>query len=385
MNPLRIYFKSIDNYISYFGSIPNKNRSLIFNRVPLLNSIHKRWIQSVIWALCLITEPFASLLIVTIRVIPWSVKSLMTKRQEMSEKLFIENGLIMKDRVKSARLYEESKDWLYLIDISADFWDKSKRCHCIFEYITIYEVLKSYIISLITIAVAQTKIRFKYVLRTYNCFDYYLTYYTLRNIPQSTTLYFCNQGDRWVCLFDLAPQKCKIFLQHGIEPPDYRTPYRFKNIDTAYVLSMPEYENLLKADFDNKPNHVYVMDPTIKLTTIESDFDFKVLIVGFPGYLMFDNESSIVESLSDQNCQVILKPHPGKEDMTKYLNLEEKYHNCKILLEKIFPDVDVVISYRSTLAVEYQVYDKLVMFYDEHSNEQIVHKVLTLIKEKQSA
>ena len=142
-----------------------------------------------------------------------------------------------------------------------------------------------------------------------------------------------------------------------------------------YVLSIAETTNLFKAAFKVKPTNVYQLKPTIELTEMRNDDNFKILIVGFPGYLRFDKELSIIKAFAQEGYSVYLKPHPGKEDMTTYLNLEKKYRNCKIILGKLFPDVDAVCSYRSTLAVEYQAHGKFVMMYDECSVEKMIEKI----------
>ena len=209
-----------------------------------------------------------------------------------------------------------------------------------------------------------------------------MMYYLLQNISPEITLCFCNQMDRYAILFDHAPQKNRILFQHGIEMPYADWPVKFERTDTIYVLSMEEAMNLLKAAFKVKPNHIYQLKPTIELTRMPDDDKFKILIVGFPGYLMFEKENAIVKAFAQDGYDVYLKPHPGKEDMSTYLNLEKDYGNCKIILEKKFPDVDAVCSYRSTLAVEYQACGKFVMMYDDYSVEEMINKIKELKEQR---
>ena len=322
-----------------------------------------------------------SLLIVTILLIPYCFRALFTKRQPLGEELYIDNCPLLKGRIIAAGKYETAKDWLYSFDVDKKDWDRTKRCHSIFEYVSAWDVIKAYCLSVVAILGAQFKLEFKFVFRTFNSFEFFLLYYVLRNMSPDITLCFCNQMDRYAILFDHAPQKNRVLFQHGIEMPTADWPIKFERTDTVYVLSMEETKNLFKAAFKVKPTHIYQLKPTIELSPVDTDGDYSILIVGFPGYLLFEKEQALVKAFAQDGYRVYLKPHPGKEDMTTYLNLEKEYKNCKIILEKKFPDVDAVCSYRSTLAVEYQAHGKFVMMYDDYSVEEMIEK----IKEQKAA
>lgn len=375
MNPISLYYLHFENIKKYLSRVQGKNQSVVFNRVPLLRNIHTKWIQNVVYRICTILEPFVSLIIVTALLFPWCVMSVIKRRQPLSDTLYIDNCPLLKGRTVSAGKYEESIDWLYSFDVNKKDWDRTKRCHSLFEYVTILNVLQSYVLSVISILGAQTKLKFKFVFRTFNSFEFFLTYYFLKNIPQETTICFCNQMDRWAILFDHSPQKNKVLFQHGIEMPTADWPVKFEHTDTVYVLSMEESELLFKAAFKVRPPNVFLLKPTIELTPMVGDKNFKVLIVGYPSYLRFEKELAIVKAFAKEGNSVYLKPHPGKEDMTTYLNLEKEFPNCKIILERMFPDVDVVVSYRSTLAVEYQALNKSVFMYEINTIDEIIEKI----------
>lgn len=379
MNPIELYYRSFENIKKYFDSVKDNNKLLIFSRVPVLNRIQTKLAQDIIYKICIIIEPLASLLIITVKLLPWCMKAAIIKRQPLSDTLYIDNCPLMRGRTVSAGKYEDSIDWIYSFDVDKKEWDQKKRCHCLFEYVNVWNVIQAYGLSFMAILGAQKKLKFKYVFRTFNSFEFFLMYYVLKNIPKDITLCFCNQMDRWAVLFDNAPQTNRVLFQHGIEMPYADWPVKFEHTNTAYVLSMEESELLIKASFKNRPHHVYLMNPTMELTDINEDL-FTVLIVGFPSYGLFENELSLVKALTAEGIKVYLKPHPGKEDMTKYLNLEKEYPNCRIILEKMFPDVDVVCSYRSTLAVEYQAHNKFVMMYDDYPVEEMIEKIKELQK-----
>ena len=382
MNPISLYYLSFRNITKYFDSIENKNKSLIFNRIPLLNKVHSHRLQNIIYKFCIIAEPIVSLLIISILLLPFLFAAIFCRRQPLSSELYIDNCPLLKGRTISAGKYDDSKDWLYSLDVNKKDWDKAKRCHSIFEYVDVWDVIKAYILSVFAILGAQTHLKCKYVFRTFNSFEFFLMYYLLRNISPDITLCFCNQMDRYAILFDHAPQKNRVLFQHGIEMPTADWPVKFERTDTVYVLSMEETKNLFKATFKVKPTHIYQLKPTIELSPVENDANYSILIVGFPGYLLFENEQAIVKAFARDGYKVYLKPHPGKEDVTKYLNLEKEYKNCKIILEKKFPDVDAVCSYRSTLAVEYQAHGKFVMMYDDYSVEEMIVKIRELRSQK---
>lgn len=379
MNPISLYYLSFENIKKYFDSVKDNNKLLIFSRVPLLRMIQNKSAQSLIYKVCVVSEPLVSLFIVTVKFIPWCGKALIIKKKPLSDTLYFDNCPLFKSRTVSANKYEESVDWIYSFDVDKKDWDLTKRCHSLFEFVGVWNVIQAYWLSVMAILGAQAKLKFNYVFRTYNSFEFFLTYFVLKNIPKETTLCFCNQMDRWAILFDNAPQINRILFQHGIEMPSADWPVKFEHTDTVYVLSKEESELLFKASFKKRPQHVYIMNPTMELTEINDDH-FTVLIVGFPSYGLFDNELALVKALTSEGIKVYLKPHPGKEDFTRYMILEKEYPLCSIILEKVFPNVDVVCSYRSTLAIEYQAHNKFVMMYDDYSVDEMIETIRDIQK-----
>ncbi len=377
MNVIKLYLKGIENLVKYFNSLKNKNKTVLFNRVPGLSKIKSRKVQNFVWSISVIGEPVVSFIIETVMLFPYLWKALNTKRQPLSEKLYIDNCPLLKQRTYSAGLYEDSKDWLYGFFVSENEKDYSKTVHTLFEYLNIRDVVWAYCMAVVATFASLRKTKFKYVMRNYSSFEYCMFYRYLRNIPRDTTICFCNQMDKWALMFDDAPLN-KILFQHGIEMPEANWPHKLKSIDTVYVLSLEESRNLFHAAFDRNPSNIYVMEPTIKLSPVDSR-KYNILIVGFPGYSFFDKESFLVKTFSGSPYYVYLKPHPGKEDMTKYKNLATSYpDSCTLIMEQMFPDVDIVVSYRSTLAIEYQAYDKKVLFYEDSNIEEIAQKIKRL-------
>lgn len=382
MKVIKLYLKGLENLATYFDRITNKNKSVLFTRVPFLNHINSKIGQNIIWSLCVAIEPLVSFVIETVLLIPYISKSIYTKKKNISDKLFIDNCPLLRKRSISAGVYNESKDWVYSFLVSNNEKDSSKTIHSMFEYLNCFDVVLAYFNAVVATFASLKVTKFRYVMRNYSAFEYCLTYRYLRNIPRSTTICFCNQMDKWALLFDDAPLN-KILFQHGIESPTANWPNKLKNIDTVYVLSMEESEFLFRAAFSRRPNTIHVMSPTISLTSVNKS-KYTILVVGFPGYGMFDKEKKIVEAFSHAPYYVYLKPHPGKEDITQYRKLVNSYpESCELIMDQMFPDVDIVVSYRSTLAVEYQAHNKRVLLYNDYDIDEIINYILQDSKSKQ--
>lgn len=375
MNVINIYLRGLENLAAFFDRIENKNKSVLFTRVPGIKNIKSEKAKRIIWGSCIAVEPFVSLAIETVMLIPNLFKSAVTRKKGPApDRLFLAHCPLLKQRTISAGVYDDAKDWLYAMSTSKADMDASKTVHSIFEQLNVIDVLWSYCMAVAATFASIKVTKFKYVMRNYPAFEYCLTYRYLSKIPKSTTICFSNQIDKWALLFDNAPQN-KILFQHGIETPDADWPNKLRNVDTVYVLSKNESELLFRAAFSRKPSDVHIMAPTITLTPVDKD-KYTILIVGFPGYGKFDKEQCIIKTFSQAPYYVYLKPHPGKEDMTRYRNLTDAHPDTsKLVMEQMFPDVDVVISYRSTLAVEYQAHDKKVLLYNDYSIDQIIELI----------
>ena len=62
-------------------------------------------------------------------------------------------------------------------------------------------------------------------------------------------------------------------------------------------------------------------------------------------------------------CNLYIKPHPGDKDNPEYPKMAERYQ-CIIIPKTGYPHVDVVVSYDSTLADEYEDVGVKVVRYD---------------------
>ena len=145
-----------------------------------------------------------------------------------------------------------------------------------------------------------------------------------------------------------------IFHQHGNFPDEsnFKIPYKNRNIYSAVLF---DSENSLK-HFNNKISNSLLHDSRILfqtndlfLTQIHNNNYFKILIIGNSFCLSF-HLNIINELRSFEQLQLYYKPHPNDEINTKkYINFKNLY----IIHDNIFPKVNLVFSYDSTLLNSY--------------------------------
>lgn len=371
-HPITLYFNHYKNIIAYINKKKNRNQDFFYSRMPKLVQFvfDNKYFRYATFKLAIIIEPIISLTIVTALLFPFVVLSIVTRKKSISNKLYLSYAILLKRRVEVAGLYSSSIDWLYPIFLPASMEKVTgKNVHSVFEYVNVFDVLKAYVYSIFTILFSVKVLCFKNLFRNYVCFEYFLTAIFLRNISSDVELSFANQIDRWAILFDHAPQKNKILFQHGIEMPEADWPIKLKNITMLYALSKNESIFLTRATVVGNPI-IKILPPTIQLTDCKNSDKKSVLIVGYPAYGLFEKESELICKIDLDKVDLYLKIHPGKQDLVKYEELQKK-RNYILITNNTFPNVGIVVSYRSTLAVEYEVYNKRVMLYNDYSIEQI--------------
>ncbi len=238
---------------------------------------------------------------------------------------------------------------------------------------------------------------YKHFMMTEKCFVWLLTDVALRCISPDVELLFSNQLDRLAVLIDRLPNKKKSLVEHGIEylytesdiqkrnnmlvyHPDVdfyvlnRT-YHFHNITKVYCYSEIDIKAFQRSIVRCSPEYIVI------------GYDFKpsfkpekksVLIIG-EYYNQYDNEKMVIASLQGLDIDVYLKGHPGNSDEL-YNNLREEF--CFHFIpgkSKGLPDVDLVISYDSTLAHEYESVGCRVLYYGKFNidnSKEIVSSIL---------
>ncbi|MDD2493858.1 MAG: hypothetical protein PHE29_01565 [Tissierellia bacterium] len=232
-------------------------------------------------------------------------------------------------------------------------------------------------------------------------YKYFLMNEFLNSLPDKTNIYFNNQKDRWALLFDSMDKLNKNLVQHGtnivnLDNPKvtkffgydevYKNyylnmPYKLKNIDTLYAFTEKEARYVLLGEqTSDNLDVVYIGYPIILTPIGKAKNTVSVLIVGCYN-MYFEEEMQLLDILKNESCVIYLKPHPTMEKKI-YRKIKDQY--CFILItEDIFPDVDIVFSYSSTLAFEYENSGKKVIYYNNirtnNSNKINRKEVLKLL------
>jgi hypothetical protein len=227
-------------------------------------------------------------------------------------------------------------------------------------------------------------------------------YYGLSSLNEDTEIYMSNQKDRWAFLIDKLPNKEKIIIQHGTnylkKLPDSYSPdcFRYDKENDLYVLIMPiklsniskiyaftdnEARGMLLGEHKSVPE-VEIIGYDIVLTQMERQCP-QILIVG-NYYVNAHIEKQIIEYLQSYNIDIFVKSHPSVS-IDKYNDLKSK-NNFHLVPNNICPKVDLVLSYSSTLALEYENCGISVVYYSDIIidnailNKEAIDKYLKILK-----
>ena len=103
------------------------------------------------------------------------------------------------------------------------------------------------------------------------------------------------------------------------------------------------------------------------------------MIVACDNYRFYDEEEYIIKRIIRKDIRIYIKIHPGKNDDQKYMELKKSINdNIEIINTPTFPKVDAVISYKSTLGLEYEALNIPVFYYEDMSLDDIVKHINAL-------
>ena len=282
------------------------------------------------------------------------------------------------------------------IDTSESVWivlDESEQSHVSFyRYLSYIDVIRAYFISLVAYYKSVFKYGIEVSILACEAYDFILMYKACSCIPLSAELYFCNHMERNAVLIDHLPQKCKYLLQHGtliirklkeglsdsemayVESQNfwtYNLPYKYKSISKVYAFSEKEYDALCSSILNNRPLYD-IVGYSIRTTPIVADRR-SVLIVGYySGYARLEEE--LIKGLQNHGIKIFLKNHPTQA--AKLYNHMRYRYEFEFIDSPYFPAVDYVVSYDSTLALEYESMGSKVLYYDEYKISQIIEQIL---------
>lgn len=351
-----LYLKGLDNLIVI-------SQSENFNRYMLTETgiVNKNFLQ-----ILMILSPFIYLLIVIFTLLYFILafifcvfRSFIIEKQKIANdsELFLFFTELLYDRSKSAQLFETSKYWVIGPNIKKSHFDLSGKE--IIDYkrlISTFDYFKVLYYSLATLVSYMAKYRCLYPI--FKCWSFYEVLVAIKKHTSESTFVFANQSDRWAILFDAIPSKRKILIQHGLSP-SFEIPHMLNHIDEFYSISNKTWEDAYKYLMNCKPK-LKLMKPTIKITDL-CNKSFKVLLVTH--VLYFDIEKQAIINLQDKEVELYVKKHPTliNDGCYKFLLHDYRFNYIE---NAVFPKVNLVISYDSTLAYEYMVYNIPVYFYN---------------------
>lgn len=214
-------------------------------------------------------------------------------------------------------------------------------------------------------------------------FDWYVRYYACMHIPADCHIYFCNHIDANYVLVDNLPHKNKTLIQHGtmiikhnphrLDYPDffynekysfwtYNLPYKLKTVNEIYAFTEKEYIACCSSMFVNTPTK-HLVGYKLKSTVQVGDPQLKtVLIIGY-SQSFASNEEAIVKFYQGRSINLILKVHPW--ELEKHYQEMKNTYEFTLVSGAVFPSADVVFTYDSTLALEYEELGSHVFYYDD--------------------
>lgn len=261
-----------------------------------------------------------------------------------------------------------------------------------YRYLNLKDLFFLYFVSLVAYYKSILQYGIQVSVLAVEAYDFLLKYCSCSRFSVDSDYYFCNHMDRNAVLIDHLPQYNKHLIQHGtlimrnLRPGlsrddmvcnsektiwTYNVPYKYNSIKKVYCFSEKEYIALCMSILHNSPNYK-VVGYSLKTTPID-DARKSVMIIGyFSNYA--DKEEQLISRLQKYEVKVFLKNHPCQARKW-YDDMINKYE-FEFIDGPYFPAVNYVISYESTLALEYESVGSTVFYYDEYTIDQIVEKII---------
>lgn len=315
------------------------------------------------------------------------------KCQFEGKKLFLSHDRKLYTISKRANLLHHDDVWYRLPWDYFSLPDDFRSCSAL-DFVSLGEVLKSSIQSVLLHFQVITSMGYDKYFLSFKAYEWCLTDYALRHVALDVELVFSSICDRMSILYDNLPHRNKTLIQHGTmhfvgnnggsrymtwnnELGFYVWNSLYKSSpSTVYCFTPDDKIALSSSVIANSPNYIYIsygFKPTFKPSKKS------ILIVG--NIAVFEREESLLlEHLQDLDIDLYLKGHPVYSD-NLYNAFRKKYrfHYIEALSSK-YPDVDLVISYDSTLAFEYASIGTKVIYIERICMEKIRDIVMQELK-----
>ena len=218
------------------------------------------------------------------------------------------------------------------------------------------------------------------ILQTYVLFEYFMMQKCLYKLDKKGVqeYWYSNHYDRWAVLFD-GTNKKNVLLQHGFITKDFMLPYKMKNLKTVYFIDKASIQ-IFKDNILDKNTKVEFLElqNTLHLENIQY-VNKSILLISVPAQYEFDVK--LVERLMKFDIIIYIKPHP-LYDKSMYVKSFKNKNKCMLIEnDSYYPDVDFVVSGYSTLAIEYELIGKDIIWIPEENLNTIEKKIIKYIGE----
>jgi hypothetical protein len=219
------------------------------------------------------------------------------------------------------------------------------------------------------------------VLQTYVLFEYFMLCIGLEKLKHEgmVSYWYSNHYDRWSVLLD-GVGKNNVLMQHGFVNEKFKLPYRLKNVKKLYYIDKKSI-NIFKNNiiYFRDDMEVIQLENTLKLQSIKNKKK-AIFLISRHAQLGFDIE--LIELLKKLDIIIFINHHP-LFDNKPYRKAFDGLMWCVLIEDnEYYPDVDIVISGHSTLAVEYELLGKDIIWIPEESKESIFEKLKHLGENK---
>lgn len=332
-------------------------------------NISKKYIHifSIIMIIVSKIECTVSMLILSYKFIKYSMLFLLTTRKSIKNSNIM-LGFSIKRKERFIKLLESidlDKNDVVLIQLYSnnDTYNEFTNVS-LFSGIKYLDIIKSFIYSIKILFLMKKKYgKQDFLFRAYSAFEYFLFYFFVLRSCTSNTYYFYNLIDRWAYLFGNTIHKTCL-IQHGILSKG-RKVRKIGRVDCAYYISMEQKEICERILFYNVPHAYYRKTLLFSSNNKLLHNELKNILLVCNLYFL-EKEKTIIQDISKRNANLYIKPHPLDINIEDYKNLL-KDNNFVILEVNDYPEVDIVISYKSTLADEYENNGVIVLRYTDES------------------
>lgn len=211
---------------------------------------------------------------------------------------------------------------------------------------------------------------------------------TLSASVKPKCFYITDHFDRWAVLFDQL-KALRVFhnfsiIQHGVlvinDVDDFKISlsYRLSNVDFLYYFDDVSLD-VFKAKVFSVDCMPFVRKFSNGISLVDFDVKgFSILFVGSPICYKFQSELMIKLNDGFSRLSLFYKPHPT--DITSYQSLQNNINYLTVVSGSVFPKVNVVVSYPSSLAYQYSELGIPVIFHDLNSGFDEINMCLNEIK-----